>query len=340
MKKTIILLALLFLVACLDPTPPPVVITATPDVVTQVVTATPLVIITETLPVVTATPIDSPTPTSTEKPTASATATQTVTSVWPSMTPTDDPETVTPTMIAQETVDPSLPNRLPCGDMECAFTDEVICDDEYGCITQSVPPDWGAHYRDQPYTHEQKEALRICTEGQEVGCNDPGTLNGRPEYKQTEITTSEGGTTIPLYPNRVHDGLRAAQFFCFMRPCQGGLYFVADTTPGERCEAGAYVQSWSTSTGSELSQLLTQDDRDASMWRILVNKSGKTYSLLEENLSSRWYNFEDGHYDKFVKISFIFTANSRQSTIFFENLRIWGLANQDSYIDSAYLRCG
>jgi hypothetical protein len=302
-------------------------------------------------PTLTVTP--NPTPDATETPTATQTsapdtATPTSTDVWPTLTPlptetateTSSPTPDIPTPIVPvETVSPDAPNLLPCPEMECEFSTHWECDEIYGCVEHSVPDGAFPFYRDQPYTPDKQPVLRPCAEGQEWGCNPPELFMGRPEYKPTETEENEDGVRVSVFPYRVHSGIQAAAWFCMFRSCQAGLYYVVNTEPGMLCEAGGYIQSWSSPDGSLQSQLITQDDRDASQWRIKVNKSGKTFAFLGENLSSRWYNWEDGHYDNYVKMFYQFTANSYQTTVFFENLRIWRFGNQDSYLDSVYLRC-
>ena len=56
-------------------------------------------------------------------------------------------------------------------------------------------------------------------------------------------------------------------------------------------------------------------------------------------LVSRSFGFSDRHYDKYALIKYTFMATGTKTTVFFENLRIWPVANNESFIDDAYVRC-
>ena len=178
-----------------------------------------------------------------------------------------------------------------------------------------------AFYCDEPYTPEKCPAPR-------QGSGNPSDLMmGRPEYKPTDLAT------------RVNSGDTAQQWFCFYRTCNAGVYQTVDTIPGALCEAGAYVQSWSTSSGSPTSDLDTYDQRINSNWYIIVDPSGGTNAFANGLLESRVFGYDDGIYDQYVKIGFTFTATGTKTTVFFGNLRIWPISNNDNYIDDAYVRC-
>ena len=156
---------------------------------------------------------------------------------------------------------------------------------------------------------------------------------GRPEYKPTDID------------NRVYSGTTAQQWFCFYRTCQAGVYQTFSTTPGQICEVGAYVQTWSAPTeyGSDgqpnTSDVATEDGRANSQWFIKVDLEGGTYAFADTVRVSRMFTYDDGHFDKYARISFTFYATGHQTTVFFENLRLWPFAHNDSYIDDAYAYC-
>ena len=56
-------------------------------------------------------------------------------------------------------------------------------------------------------------------------------------------------------------------------------------------------------------------------------------------MSSTLFGYDAGHYDQYSEISYTFIATGDETTVFFENLRIWPFAHNESYIDDAYLRC-
>jgi len=165
-------------------------------------------------------------------------------------------------------------------------------------------------------------------------CDEPYVAGGCPaEFKPSEV------------PDRVHSGNTSQQWFCFDRTCRAGVYQTFPTSPGEECEVGAYVQTWSAGyyigTDGDLytSYTETEDDRDNSVWRIVIDPEGGTYAFDDDLLRSRDFTYEDGHYDEFAFISFAFTATSNHATVFFENRRLWPFQHNDSYIDDAYVVC-
>jgi LysM repeat protein len=269
----------------------------------------------------TRTPTASPTATATatpiRTPTATATATLTPT-LTPTSTPTRDPDAIdTPTPIVPVlTVPASAADLLVNG----GFEGDTL---QVGFEDVLVFTGWLPYYCDQPYTDSRCPALR-----QGFG-NPVGLLMNRPSYS---ATSADG---------RVHGGGTAQQWSCYYTACRAGVYQVVQTEPGSFCEAGAYVQSWSTHGTSLLSDLATAADRDNSTWLIRVDRSGDTAAFAESSsmLLSRGFGYLDGVYDRFVKISYTFTASGSQTTIYFENLRLWPFARNVSYLDDAYVRC-
>lgn len=296
----------------------------------------------------TATPTDTPTPTLTSTatltPTATATATETPTfTPPPTNTPTNTPvPTLAPTIDPNATATPipptitptSVPNPPPS-------TDNLFENPGFEGSTRSVIfpevnvfTSWEPFYCDQPYTKQKCPALRRDTKSPpRTGYNDPSLVMGRPEYKPSDVE------------NRVRNGKTAQQWFCFFRVCDAGVFQTIDTHAGQTCEASAYVQSWSASGsyGTDgkafTSDTATKDDKANSVFRIRVDTSGGTQAFANGILVSRDFTYDDGHYDKYAKISYTFTAAGDKTTIFFENVRLWPFAHNDSYIDDAAVFC-
>jgi LysM repeat protein len=297
-------------------TPATDTVTPTTDTVTPTTdTVTPT---TDTVTPVTVTAVpDTVTPaTDTVTPVTVTAVPDTVTPVTVTPSPeTVTPETVTPTRIV---TDPGIPADAPNLLANPGFEGSVRSVD---FVEVNVFEGWEPFYCDEPYTPEK------CPAPRQGSGNPAGLQMGRPEYKLTDIG------------NRVHGGQTAQQWFCFFRSCRAGVYQTVTTTPGATCEAGAYVQSWSANGTGFTSDLSTQDERDNATWFIRVNLAGDTFAFSDANLISRGFGYADGIYDQYVKISYIFTANSTTTTVFFENLRLWPVANNDNYIDDAYVRC-
>jgi hypothetical protein len=205
------------------------------------------------------------------------------------------------------------------------FYETWVCDeaDDY-CVMHIVPVGYEPYYCDKPYMPEKCEALRIGTG------NPEGLKMRRPEWKIAELIE---------YPDRVRSGNRAAQWFTYSGVSQSGLYTVVDTVPGALCDVGGWRQAWNNYEGDIQSEDSTPDDRANITHRIQVNLSGKTNAFLEENISSRWYGYDDFQYDEWGMVSYQFVANSTQTTIFFESLVLFPVTNNDVYLDDVYLRC-
>lgn len=180
---------------------------------------------------------------------------------------------------------------------------------------------WNPFFCDQPYTAERCPAFR------QGSGNPEGLLMGSPEFKSIDIAT------------RIHSGSTAQHWYCFWKSCQGGVYQTIATTPGATCVAGAFVQSWSSNGTSFTSDLQTFDQRSNSTWFIRVDQNGGSDAFADGVLISRGFGYFDDIYDQYVEISYIFTATSTQTTVFFENMRLWPVSHNDNFIDDAYVRC-
>ena len=319
MKNKISLIALaliLILSACANPTPTTVFITATPSGI--IITATP-----EPNPSATGDALPN---TLTPTPTVEPSVTSSATIPYLTLAPTDNPDlgsTLTPSQIVPSlTIPATLPNRLPNPGME-EFTTVQVCG-EGKCESHIVPTGYEPYYCDEHYMPEPCDALRIGTG------NPVGLKMHRPEYKIAKASEN---------PERVHSGDFAAQWFHFSRVGKSGLYVTVGTEPGEICEVGGWRQAWNNYKGDIQSENQTQDDRDNIMHRIKVNLDGKTGAYLEENLSSRWYGYDDFPYDTWGLVSYQFTANSARTTVFFESIVLFPVTNNDVYLDSVYMRC-
>jgi len=196
----------------------------------------------------------------------------------------------------------------------------------FGEIT--VLNDWEPWYCDPPFTDERCDNPIPCEDGQTVGCNPPEVKMRRPEYKVTDLDS------------RVHSGNTAQQWFCFYGTCQAGVYQRIETDPGDRCVVGAFIQSWSnTGDGDIESDIDTDDGKNNSQWRIRVDLEGGTDPFDGDFVESGRVGGQTAHYDKYVEISMTFTAEDDRTTVYFENLRLFPIVNNDSYIDDAYAYC-
>ncbi len=260
----------------------------------------------------------APTVTPTLQPTFPPTPTNTLApTVTPSPQPTFPPGFQTPTSeVSGTSVPVDASNRLQNPDFEGA-THAV------GSASVTVGEGWEPFYCDQPYTADKCPALRLGTG------NPQGLLMARPNY------------AMATTPFRVHGGGSAQSWSCPWIACRGGVYQTVDTIPGSTCEAGAAVMSVSANSPTALlSDLITFDDRANSTWFIKVDPQGAPDSAFNTGiLTSQGFGYSDGIYDQYVLIKYTFPVTNTQTTVYFENLRLWPLTINDSFIDDAYVKC-
>jgi hypothetical protein len=136
----------------------------------------------------------------------------------------------------------------------------------------------------------------------------------------------------------------SAQWFTFRGTSHAGIYQVVNTIPGVPCIAGASVMSWSDNgvTGdAHQSWLDTQDNVDNSSWQILTQNGGSSDAFTPAMQAQRETAPVFGNtYDHFEEIAVGFTPTSFQTTIFFENVRLWPFDSNDNYVDDAWMYCG
>lgn len=159
--------------------------------------------------------------------------------------------------------------------------------------------------------------------------NPPDLKLGRPEYKPTSLA------------DRVYTEPSAQQFFSFYRAHSAGVYQIVDTIPGAVCRVDAWVQSWSSNRDvyPPVSDLDTQDGRDNSTWRIIVDLGGGENPFSDGLPMSRGFGYDDGIYDQYAPISFVFIAKNIRTSVFFQDYRRYPVKHNDAYIDSASVRC-
>jgi hypothetical protein len=247
---------------------------------------------------------DLPAPTATPTPTEPGEATDTPTvTLSPSPSPTAT-ATATPTATGTPHEPVLGPNLLDNPSFEGAYRPVV-----YGEV--NVAPGWYPFYCDgcPPLKPDQ-------------------SVMGRPEYKPEDVYN---------YPDRVHGGELAQVWFSFFRPAQAGVYQVVEILPGFTYQFSIWVQSWSSFDDDPESELDTEDQRNASQWAIRIDPLGGT----DPHAAAMFVCELDGieHYDSWVEFACEFESQSSRVTVFVENTRPWGLRNQNSYVDDAYLGC-
>lgn len=210
---------------------------------------------------------------------------------------------------------PSLDNRLHNPGFE-GQTHTV----EFGEV--NIVDWWEPFYCEIPYTDES------CLQRGEG--NAGGDLMSRPTFQATTA------------PGLKRSGDSAQMWTCNYQSCWGGVYQTFPTTPGEVCEVGVWVQSWSAADPAATerhSTLENGSDRSNSTWRIRVDPTGGTYAWDSQVIASRSFGYEDGIYDAYALISLTFAATGDRATVFLENFRLWPFPHNENIIDDAYAYC-
>lgn len=257
-------------------------------------------------------------PPATATPEASSTATLIPTA---SLTPTPA-QTPTATVPVVYPDPDDLPNLLLNPSFEAPYRSVI-----FGEV--NVAHDWEPFYCDEPYMDEK------CPAPRQGDGNPEGLLMGRPEFKEKYYGD---------YPDEVVEGIFSQTWFCFFRTCWAGVYQTFDTKPDELYEVGVWVSSWYNNDDDPLSDLYTLDDWAASVWSIAIDPNSD-YGIknafdpdlvaceFESTPDTPW---DQQFYDHWVKLSCRFIAQGNSATVFFRNLRIWPVANNDNRIDWAY----
>lgn len=238
------------------------------------------------------------------------------------LTPTYVPQAA-PTSSPFPTPPPLLDNRL----INPGFEGQARA---IGGADVLVLEGWEPFYCAEPFTSEACWTRGRDEEG------DFTAVMSRPQYAPTG--------------ERVRSGESAQRWWCGFATCLGGVSQTFPTAPGELCEVGAWVQSWSSPsdeghdasgipTGPFTSELAGQSDRDNSTWRIRVDPSGGTYPWRSGVLTSRVFGYSHGIYDQYALIRFSFVATGDRATVFFENHRLWPFMHNENFIDDAYAIC-
>ena len=263
---------------------------------------------------ITATPTHTPQATQTARPSPTLPASPTAT-IEPTLTPSPT-SGATPTATEYPTPTPLVPvgeNLLTNPGFEGSVRSVI-----FGEV--NVFLDWEPFYCDTPYTPESCPAPYAGTK------NPADLLMRRPEFKPTAL------------PLRVHGGATAQQWFCFFGTCDAGVYQTLDTEVGQLYEVGAYVQSWANYDDDPDSDFDNPDDWLNTEFYIRVNLSGDPFAFASENVACGRWTYEDlNFYDSYRKIYCEFTANSTRTTVFIGALRNFPIANNDSYVDDAYV---
>ena len=298
---------------------------------TSTATPTPWIIEVSTTPTRPApTPSSAPTQTALS-PSATATATPARTA-----TPGPSPTHTTPTPTAVPLASLPTPTPFPPAPsgLENRLSNPGFEGDAHPVILDEVQvvDGWEPFYCAEPYMDEK------CRTRASAAGGNYSSFMGRPDF----APTTEAG--------RVHGGNSAMHWWCGYEACQGGVSQTFETTPGEICEVGAWVQSWSAPTGEgqdsagnptgpNTSKLAAQSDRDNSTWRIRVDPGGGDYPWAGSVLTGGPYGYEAGIYDQYALIAYSFVATSDRATVFFENLRLWPFEHNENFLDDAYAVC-
>ena len=150
---------------------------------------------------------------------------------------------------------------------------------------------------------------------------DPGGINHRPEYKEAAGW---------LFPDRVHSGSSAQQWFTFYSTHTAGMYQqVFGIQPGARLQFSIWAQVWSSS----------EDDPGQSVepgrinLQIGLDPTGNTDPWAGTVAWSPVHN----QYDTWLQVAVEATAQTDAVTVFMKSAPLYPVKHNDTYWDDAVL---
>jgi LysM repeat protein len=150
---------------------------------------------------------------------------------------------------------------------------------------------------------------------------DPPATYFKPEYKQANAY---------IYPNRVHSGIAAQQWFTFYSTHQAGMYQqVFNVTPGTRYRFTIWAQVWSS----------TEDNPDVSInpaypsLQVGIDPTGNWNPWADTVAWSGTYAF----YDSWGQLAVEAVAQNHIITVFMRSRPEFPVKHNDMYWDDAVL---
>ncbi len=143
----------------------------------------------------------------------------------------------------------------------------------------------------------------------------------RPEWREANCGD--------VCANRVHSGGNAQKYFTFYSVHDAGMYQqVGGITPGARLRFSVYMQAWTNSTNSLIS------DRNQPMnMRVGIDPNGGADPFSGNVI---WSGVFDS-YDVYSLYSIEAVARNSTVTVFTRSAPLWGVQHNDIYIDDASL---
>jgi LysM repeat protein len=151
--------------------------------------------------------------------------------------------------------------------------------------------------------------------------SDPPEINRRPEYKRADGA---------LYPNRVHSGSAAQQWFTFHATHIAGMYQqVSGIQPGKRLQFSIWAQAWSSSENDPN----VSTDPGVINLQIGIDPTGNSNPWAGTVVWSGTYNI----YDQWIPLSIDAAAQSGTVTVFMKSAPKYPVKHNDTYWDDAVL---
>lgn len=151
--------------------------------------------------------------------------------------------------------------------------------------------------------------------------SDPPEINRRPEYKRADAA---------LYPNRVHSGAAAQQWFTFYSTHIAGMYQqVSNLPPGSRLQFSIWAQAWSSSQDDPYQSI---DPGEINL-QIGLDPTGNTDPWAGSVVWTGAYNI----YDAWFQISVEAVAQNSTVTVFLKSAPRYPVKHNDTYWDDAAL---
>jgi len=210
------------------------------------------------------------------------------------------------------------PNLLADGDFEAL---DWPLQDGVGGV--QIAPGWRAWYVDNDRVPSYVKLPDNCDSLRKTDC-----YWMRPEFHQI---------LVGVYPNRVHSGIRAQQYFSYGRMHEAGLYqrFVG-VAPNSTLRFSIFMQAWQCANSSACGKNGARSDAPADMHlRVGIDPYGGTDPFSGNIVWSP----ENEAFDRWVEFAVEAKAQSDAVTVFTHSRAewTWPRVNNDVYLDDASL---
>ncbi|MBN1319158.1 MAG: hypothetical protein JXA42_26985, partial [Anaerolineales bacterium] len=158
---------------------------------------------------------------------------------------------------------------------------------------------------------------------QAKGNDDPDWKNNRPEWKPAEGE---------IFPNRVHSGSKAIQWFWAYSTYNAGAYQQVNVPANAQLRFSGYAMGWSCEKFKDCPDATSYNPANMAM-SIGIDPTGGTDAFSSNIVWSGTYNY----LDNWGYLEVEATAQGSVVTVFMRSNPDWPKQNQDTYFDDVSL---